>query len=307
MDALEIALRVLGIGSGHEVITTPMTAFASVLAIIRAGATPVLADIDASTGLLSLESVQRSLSSKTRAIMLVHLYGQMRNLARWRSLCNAARIELIEDCAQSHLASESGRIAGAWSPAAGYSFYPTKNLGALGDAGILVTNDDAHAEQARMLRNYGQSQRYHHPLAGLNSRLDEIHAAMLEARLAWLPQFTERRRAVAAAYYAGLKNPAVRLLASPTETSAHVWHLFVVTCERRDKLAQHLREAGIQTLIHYPVPIHRQPPCVDLRRDPLGLSFSEEHARTCLSLPCHPQLSDQDVARVIDAVNAFEV
>jgi dTDP-4-amino-4,6-dideoxygalactose transaminase len=305
MDAIEIALRALGIGPGDEVITTPMTAFATVLAVLRAGATPVLADIDADTALLSQASVKRCLSPRTKAVVLVHLYGQLRDMALWQGLCCEAGVALIEDCAQSHYATLGGRGAGSFGIAGAFSFYPTKNLGAAGDGGMLVTGDAALAAKAAMLRNYGQSERYHHPLVGLNSRLDEVHAAMLSARLAWMDGFNARRRAIANAYREGVRHAEVRLMAPPQEAAAHVHHLFVVTCARRDKLQAHLQACGVQSLIHYPVPVHRQPPCRDLRADPLGLTASEQHAATCLSLPCHPQLSDDEVQQVIEAVNRF--
>lgn len=305
MDALEIGLRALGIGPGDEVITTPMTAFATVLAVLRAGATPVLADIDPGTALLSPASVERCIGPRTRAVLLVHLYGQARDLAGWAALCSRHGIDLLEDCAQSHLAVEHGVAAGTVGRFGGYSFYPTKNLGALGDAGALVTDDDDLAATARMLRNYGQSTRYEHPLVGLNSRLDEMQAAILDVRLDWLAAFTERRRAVAARYDAEIMQPAVRLLVPPVEPSAHARHLYVVCTEHREDLARHLADSGVQTLIHYPVPVHHQPPCRDIARDPEGLAAADAHARTCLSLPCHPQLSDDDVDTVIRAVNAF--
>ena len=305
MDAIEIALRALDIGPGDEVITTPMTAFATVLAVMRAGATPVLADIDAETALLSQASVRRCLSSRTKAVVLVHLYGQLRDVASWQELCRDAEVSLIEDCAQSHYARLGGRGAGSFGVAGAFSFYPTKNLGAAGDGGMLVTVDEAIASKAAMLRNYGQRERYHHPLVGLNSRLDEVQAAMLSARLAWMDEFNVRRRAIANAYFDGLHHAEVRLMAAPQEDAAHVHHLFVVTCARRLELQAHLQASGVQSLIHYPVPVHRQPPCSELRIDPQGLAASEEHAATCLSLPCHPQLSNDEVQQVIDTVNRF--
>jgi dTDP-4-amino-4,6-dideoxygalactose transaminase len=307
MDAIEIALRAQDIGPGDEVVTTPMTAFATVLAILHAGATPVLADIDPDTALLSRESAARCVSSRTRAVLLVHLYGQVRDMDEWGAWCDARGVALIEDCAQAHLASWGGRVAGAFGVAGAYSFYPTKNLGAIGDGGILVTRDAALAKRAATLRNYGQSERYHHPEAGLNSRLDELQAAILAERLRWLDGFTARRREIAAAYRAGLNHPQVTLLAEPQEATAHVHHLFVVRTSARDALQVHLAANGVQSLIHYPVPVHRQEPCLNLRRDPVGLLHAETHAANCLSLPCHPQLTDVQVAAVIDAVNSFRV
>jgi dTDP-4-amino-4,6-dideoxygalactose transaminase len=305
MDAIEIGLRALGVGSGDEVITTPMTAFASVLAIIRAGATPVLADIDPKTALMSLESVKRCLSRETRAVLLVHLYGQVDNISAWKRFCADAGLHLVEDCAQAHLAGFDGIRAGAAGVAGAFSFYPTKNLGAIGDGGALTTSDDAIAAKARQLRNYGQSVRYHHPELGLNSRLDELQAAMLSVRLNVLEESTARKKAIAHAYREGIANRRVRLLAPAAQEASHVYHLFVITCDERDRLAEHLRSRGIETLIHYPVPVHLQPPCTGLRRDPVGLKHAEQHGRICLSIPCHPQLTDSEVNTVIGTLNDF--
>ncbi|MGF1461458.1 MAG: DegT/DnrJ/EryC1/StrS family aminotransferase [Leptolyngbyaceae cyanobacterium] len=305
MDAIEIGLRALNVGPGDEVITTPMTAFATVLAIFRAGAIPVLADIDATTALLDFESVQRCLSPQTKGILLVHLYGQMRSLGKWQALANAENIYLFEDCAQAHLASWQGQRAGSLGAWGAYSFYPTKNLGAVGDAGIIVTNQAAIAHQAKVLRNYGQSERYHHDEIGLNSRLDELQAALLTVRLAWLEKFTHRRCEIAQRYFADIQNPNIELLAPPIAPENHVYHLFVLKCAERDRLMQHLKSREIASLCHYPVPIHRQPPCHDIHRDPQGLVVSERYAQQCLSIPCHPQMSDRDVECVIEAVNDF--
>jgi dTDP-4-amino-4,6-dideoxygalactose transaminase len=305
MDAIEIALRALDIGPGAEVVTTAITAFATVLAILRAGATPVLADIDPTTALLSPASVERCLSPGTNAVLLVHLYGQVRDMDTWLGFCARHGVALVEDCAQAHLASWQGNVAGSFGAAAAYSFYPTKNLGAAGDAGMVVTHDEALAQRARRLRDYGQSDRGRHSEPGLNSRLDEIHAAMLGERMKWLPQFTARRRKIAQAYRFGIKNQLVQLLAPPEEPSAHVYHQFVITCLQRDTLQTHLGKEGVQTLVHYPFPIHNQEPCHNLVRDPQGLHNSEHHAARCLSLPCHPQMTDGDIRAVIAAVNSF--
>jgi len=306
MDALEIGLRALGIGLGDEVITTPMTAFATVLSIIRSGATPVFADIDSHTALLSLDSVRRCLSKRTRAVMLVHLYGRMSDMDAWTALSKEAGVELIEDCAQSHGARFKGRHAGTWGRFGGYSFYPTKNLGAMGDAGALVCSDEDIAVAARKLRNYGQSERYQHPVLGMNSRLDELHAAVLSTRLECLDEFTVRRRRIASQYHAGIRNGLVVLQSQPGAPENHVHHLFVVNCNQRDRLARHLASGNIETLIHYPVPAHLQPPCAGIRGDALGLGNAVAHGATCLSLPCHPFLKESEVAAVIEAVNAFQ-
>lgn len=305
MDALEIGLTALGIGPGDEVITTPMTAFASTLAILRAGATPVFADIDPETALLDPVSAARCVGPRTKAVLLVQLYGRTADMDRWTAFCRDRGILLIEDCAQSHLSRWKGRSCGSFGAFGAFSFYPTKNLGAIGDGGMLVTNDADMAAQARMLRNYGQSKRYHHPLRGLNSRLDEIQAAILSARLEWLDGFTARRIEIDRAYRSGIRNPSVRLLAPPESESGHVHHLFVLLCDRRDDLMHFLKSRGVETLIHYPIPVHRQEPCLDLPRDPQGLPAAEAHALRCLSIPCHPQLPDTDIEAVIAALNAF--
>jgi len=307
LDAIEICLRALDIGPGDEVITTSMTAFATVLAVMRAGATPVLADIDPDTALLSRDSVERCITSRTKAIVLVHLYGQVRDMDAWQSLCAQYDLALLEDCAQAHQASWRGELAGSFGLAGAYSFYPTKNLGALGDAGMVVTHREDIAERAKRLRNYGQSKRYYHPDIGMNSRLDELQAAILLERLKWLSKFTERRREIAQTYLTHIKTDQLGLLDSPQEPLAHVYHLFVVTCNYRDALQSHLGDYNIQSLIHYPVSVHRQKPCMSMQQDPAGLENSERHATTCISLPCHPQMADEQVAAVIDAVNAFRV
>jgi dTDP-4-amino-4,6-dideoxygalactose transaminase len=305
MDAIEIGLRALGIGEGDEVITTPMTAFATVLAVMRAGATPVLADIDPSTGLLSMESVERCISRNTKAVLLVHLYGQVRAMDEWLNLSERTGIALLEDCAQAHGAKWRGVSAGGFGRWGAYSFYPTKNLGTAGDGGALITNDVIVAEKSAVLRNYGQSQRYHHPELGMNSRLDELHAALLQVRLPMLDGFTQRRQSIAAQYQAGIINSRLSLLAKPVATENHVYHLFVLRTDARDELNTYLKNASIDSLSHYPIPIHHQSPCVSLRRDPAGLKHAELHAQTCLSLPCHPFMSDADVDYVIENINAF--
>lgn len=307
MDALEIGLRSLQIGPGDEVITTPMTAFATVLAILRSGATPVLADIDPETALLDPKSVERCISSHTKAVLLVHLYGQVREMERWTDLCHNAGIYLLEDCAQAHLAQWQGHIAGSFGTWGAYSFYPTKNLGAIGDAGILVTQDETIAQQAKVLRNYGQTERYHHPELGLNSRLDELQAALLLARLDCLEAFTLRRQQIAQQYFLGIKNHKIQLLAPPISPENHVYHLFVVRCTERDHLSAYLKDKNIENLYHYPIPIHYQKSIQNIKWDPKGLYCTEQHANQCLSIPCHPYLNDQSIEYVTEALNAFQI
>lgn len=306
LDAIEIALRTMGIGSGDEVITSPMTAFATVLGIIRAGAIPVLADIESETGLLSIESANRCISRKTKAVILVHLYGQIRNMNAWSDFCSVNKISLIEDCAQAHLAKISEKVAGSYGRVGAYSFYPTKNLGAIGDAGALVTNDSEIAERASRLRNYGQNKRYYHSDLGMNSRIDELQAAILLERLKWIQKFNLRRQQIAKDYYSGIQNQRIKLLSIPEEPTAHVYHLFVITCQKRENLQEYFKNAEVQTLIHYPIPIHYQKPCRNIKCDPKGLKNSEEHAKSCLSIPCHPYMSEEDVFNVIKIINDFK-
>jgi dTDP-4-amino-4,6-dideoxygalactose transaminase len=305
MDAIEIGLRTLGVKEGDEIITTPMTAFATVLAIIRAGAIPVLADIDSGTAMLDPESVLRCISPRTRGVVLVHLYGQVGPADILADICDNLGIFLLEDCAQAHGAKLSGRPVGSFGQFAAWSFYPTKNLGGVGDAGALTTPQVELADKARILRNYGQDDRYHHPLVGLNSRLDEIQAAILRVRLGFLAKWIAARRRIAECYMNGIDNPLVRPLPSNGDEGRHVYHLFVVTTEHRELLQAHLGHAGIDSLSHYPVPVHFQKPCLSLKRDTQGLKIAEQHAKTCLSLPCHPALLEQDVEEVIEAVNCF--
>jgi dTDP-4-amino-4,6-dideoxygalactose transaminase len=305
LDAIEIGLRAAGIGPGDEVITTPMTALATVLGITRSGATPVLADIQSETALLDPESIRRCTSSRTKAIVPVHLYGNASLSSRWAALAADLDLQLIEDCAQAHLARCDGRPVGSFGAVAAFSFYPTKNLGAVGDAGALVTDDVELAERARMLRNYGQRDRYHHEVAGLNSRLDELQAALLLVRLEHLQQQTMRRREIAHRYHDEIQNPAITMLDLPSEPDAHVHHLFVVRCEDRELLQRHLMQNNVTSLIHYPIPAHLQPPFVGIVRDPMGLPNSERHARTCVSVPCHAALSDDETDQIIDAMNTF--
>lgn len=306
LEAIQLGLRALDIGPGDEVVTTAMTAMPTILAIIHAGAIPVLADIDISTAILDPESVQRCLTPRTKAILLVHLYGRMTEMKLWVDLCESRQIHLIEDCAQAHGAVRHGLHAGTFGSWGAYSFYPTKNLGAKGDAGALITNYGGVATRIKTLRNCGAGDRYEHREVGLNSRLDEIQAAILCARLNWLNRFNARRRQIAERYFAEIKNARIELLRVPDLPESHVYHLFVVRCRERNRLKEFLRQNEIETLIHYPIPAHEQVCCSGIRRDPNGLEQAEQHAKQCLSLPVHPQLDDEEVRRVIAAVNQFE-
>jgi len=220
-------------------------------------------------------------------------------------LCDSLGIALIEDCAQSHGAKENGVGCGSFGAAGSFSFYPTKNLGAIGDAGALVTTSAAIAEQARMLRNYGQTNRYEHLVVGMNSRLDELQAAILRVRLGYLDSFTQRRQEIAARYLAEISNSWATPLAAPLNTEQHVYHLFVVTTDFRDELQEHLRKNDVETLIHYPISADNQVALQGITTDPGGLPHAHRHAQTCLSLPCQPQLTGVEIESVIAAVNSF--
>ena len=304
-DAIEISLRSLNIGSGDEVITTPMTAFATVLAILGAGATPVFADIEPGTALMSIESVQRCLTSRTKAISLVHLYGQIKDMDDWVMLCKANNIYLIEDCAHAHLARWNGRPAGSFGKISAFSFYPTKNLGAMGDAGMVVTSDQSLADKARCLRNYGYQNNILCMEGGMNSRMDELQAAILTEKLQFLTAFTSSRCKIAKKYHTKINSSRVSILSAPANQTSHVYHLFVVNCEERDNLQGYLLNNGIQSLIHYKIPIHEQGICKTMPRDKFGLSNSVHHANTCLSLPCHPHMENHEVDTVVQCINMF--
>jgi dTDP-4-amino-4,6-dideoxygalactose transaminase len=305
MDAIEIGLRALDIGFDDEVITTPMTAFATVLAVLRAGATPVLADIDPGTGLLDPASVKRCITVRTKAVLLVHLYGHIRDMDTWQQLCDAAGIALLEDCAQAHLSQWNGKIAGTFGAFGAYSFYPTKNLGGIGDGGAIITESEEVAKRAAILRNYGQAERYHHPVLGINSRLDEIQAALLSVRLGWLETFTARRREIARSYNERISNRLIQKLEMPKKRENHVYHHYVITCAERQRLIAYLADNGVASLIHYPVPVNRQEPGREIRTDPVGLDNTEAYASRCLSIPCHPQMTDAHIEAVIKNLNEF--
>jgi dTDP-4-amino-4,6-dideoxygalactose transaminase len=301
MDALQLALMAWDIGPGHEVITTPNSAFATALAIVRAGATPVFVDISERDYALDPAKVAAAITSRTRAIMPVHIYGRAADLTELSELADAHGLALINDACQAHGAGHRGRDIASYGQASAYSFYPTKNLGALGDGGMIVCADAERAARLRSLRDYGQQRRYHHAEPGLNSRLDELQAAILRAKLAHLPAQTERRRAIAHRYSTGLAGIGLIL---PDDDQEAVWHLYVVRTRQRDALSNFLRERGVQSLVHYPVIIPEQPA---LRRPYTrgSLPVAERCAAEFLSLPIDPELTDSEVDSVCGAVRAF--
>jgi dTDP-4-amino-4,6-dideoxygalactose transaminase len=304
-DALVLALRAIGIGANDHVATVAHTAVATVAAIELAGARPLLVDIDPLTYTLDPAALARALASppgRIAAIIPVHLYGQPADLDAILALARRHDARVIEDCAQCHGAGLQGRRAGSVGDLAAFSFYPTKNLGALGDGGMVVTGDDALAERVRELREYGWRQRYVSALPGLNSRLDELQAAVLRVKLGALERDNACRAAIAEAYDRGLAGLPLTLPARRAETT-HVFHQYVVRSPGRDALRAALGDRAIGANIHYPVPVHRQPAYAGrLAIGPSGLGETERAAREVLSLPIYPQLADAAVERVIAAV-----
>jgi dTDP-4-amino-4,6-dideoxygalactose transaminase len=311
-DALHLALRAVGVGAGDMVITVAHTAVATVAAIEMAGASPLLVDIDPSTFTISPEAVEDAVKNHSgrphiKAILPVHLYGRPAGMG---AICDIARrydLKVVEDCAQAHGATLDGLKAGAFGSAAAFSFYPTKNLGALGDGGAVVTNDAEVAERVGLLREYGWRERYVSDLPGFNSRLDELQAAILRVKLKYLDEENARRREIAQIYDDRLAPTSLR---APERFGGaeSVYHQYVARCDGRDSLREHLREQGVGTLVHYPVPVHLQPAYrnrVLVHRG--SLPVTEEAARQVLSLPMHAQLSDAQTERVCAAILGAQI
>jgi len=301
-DALAIALRAAGIGAGDEVITSPLSAAYTALAIMMVGARPVFADIDPLRLTIDPEAVAAAVTPRTAAILPVHIYGQAADMDAVTAVAARHGLAIVEDCCQAHLATCRNRPVGSFGLAAAYSFYPTKNLGALGDGGALTTNDDRVAEHARRLRNGGQSERYVHAEFGVNSRLDEVQAAILLERLHLLDQATRQRRTLAARYRRGLEG-AGSIVVLPERDAGHVYHLFPVLAEKREALQRHLKASGIETLVHYPVPVSRQPALASQRPD--SCPIADHVCDRVLSLPLYPTLEATAVDRVVAAVRSF--
>jgi dTDP-4-amino-4,6-dideoxygalactose transaminase len=302
-DAIALALRAIGVGPGDEVITAPLSAAFSALAIMMTGARPVFADIDPDRLTLDPRATAAAVTAKTRAILPVHLYGQPADMPAIMEVAMRHQLAVVEDCCQSHLATCGGRPVGSFGIAAAYSFYPTKNLGALGDGGAITVNDTDLAARLRRLRNGGQSDRYQHAEFGVNSRLDEMQAAILRARLAWLPKWTDRRRQLAAAYRTHLAGRSATVV-PPELDPGHVYHLFPVLSERRDGIRAALLARGIDTLIHYPHPITRQPALAGQR--PAGCPVADRVAASVFSLPLHHGMTVDTVAIVAEALHAVD-
>ncbi len=301
LDALHLILRAMEIGPGDEVIVPTHTYIATWLAVSYAGATPVPVEPDEQTFNLHPDKVEAAITGRTKAIMPVHLYGQPADMDPINTIASRYGLKVVEDAAQAHGARYKGRRAGSLGDAAGFSFYPGKNLGAMGDGGAVVTNDARLAEKVRLLRNYGSSVKYRHEAMGYNSRLDELQAAMLRIKLKHLDTWNERRRRIAAYYSEALQNAGL-MLPCPPDWAEPVWHLYVVRAVTRQELTERLDRCGIGWLIHYPVAPHLQEAYRGLGYPPGSFPVAERLAQEVLSLPIGPHMSDQDVAAVIAAV-----
>lgn len=304
LDALHLILRAYDIGAGDEVIVPSNTYIATWLAVTHAGATPVPVEPDESSFNIDPARIRAALTPRTRAIIAVHLYGRPAEMAAIQALAAEHGLKVIEDAAQAHGAVYRCKRAGALGDAAGFSFYPGKNLGALGDGGAVTTDDDALAERLRVLRNYGARSKYRNEEIGFNCRLDELQAAFLRAKLKRLDADNTRRRAIAARYQSGLSRPGLALPQAPAD-GGPVWHLFVVRSTERAALQSFLADRGVQTMIHYPVPPHRQPAYLGLGYAPGAFPIAERIHREVLSLPMGPTMLDDEVDAVIAAVNSF--
>jgi dTDP-4-amino-4,6-dideoxygalactose transaminase len=300
-DALALALRACGVGPGHEVITVSNTFIATVEAILMVGASPVLVDVAPNTLTLDPSEIERHLTARTRAIVPVHLFGRLADMERIGAIARRHQLAVVEDACQAHGARRNGRRAGSFGQAGCFSFYYSKNLGAYGEAGAVITDDPAIGERLRQLRNHGSTERYHHGEFGVNSRLDEIQAAVLRIKLRFLDQWNAQRRSIAALYDRLLQDSVVQPL-PPGESDDHAYHLYVIRTQARDRLKQQLDARGIATGIHYPVPIHQQPAWFAWGLQHLSLPVTEASAKEILSLPIYPELTEADVADICDEI-----
>jgi dTDP-4-amino-4,6-dideoxygalactose transaminase len=303
-EALELALLGIGVGPGDEVVTTPLTAAFTALAILRIGARPVFADVEPETLTLSPAAAARAVTGRTKAIIPVHLYGHPADMDAFLALTRERNVRLVEDACQAHGAAYRDQRVGRLTGLAALSFYPTKNLGGVGDGGAVLVSDPALAARIRQLRNGGQSDRYRHVLPGMNSRLDELQAAILRVKLARLEAWTERRRQIAALYARELRGLPLGLPIEKAPARA-VYHLYVIRHARRDELAAFLKTRGIGTLIHYPNPLHLQPAFAELGGRPGDFPVTESACREILSLPLYPEMSDGQVLEVAAAVRDY--
>jgi len=302
LEALQISLMALDIGEGDEVITTPLSAVATSLAIKAVGAKPIFVDIDEYYH-LDANKIEEKINKKTKAILPVHLYGQSADLDKILKIAKKHKLFVIEDCAQAQGTEYKNRKVGIFGDVGCFSFYPTKNLGAFGDAGCIVTNNKKIADLAKMIRNYGQKNRYEHIVYGINSRLDELQAAFLLEKLKDLDNDNLKRQKKAKIYFDLLKNIKQIKLPLIRQNSNHIFHLFVVETEEREKLQKFLKEKGIETLIHYPIPIHKQKCFKEYNR--IQLPIIEEKAKKFLSLPLYPEIKNEEIIYVCRSIFKF--
>jgi dTDP-4-amino-4,6-dideoxygalactose transaminase len=302
MEALQLALMALDIKKGDEVITVANTAAATVLAIIFAGATPVFVDIKKDSYNIDPKEIEKAITDKTKAIIPVHLFGQTADMNPIIEIAKKHDLRVIEDACQAHGAEYKGKKTGSMGDIGCFSFYPTKNLGAYGDGGAIITNNKETDEKLRMLRNYGQETRYTHLLKGLNSRLDEIQAAILKVKLKHLDEYIIKRRRKAKLYGELIKNQEI-ITPIEKEDAKHTYHIYVIRTNQRDKLKLNLKNKEIQTLIHYPIPLHMQHAFKELKH--YNLPITEDHSKKILSLPIYPGLEDEKVEEIAKEINSF--
>lgn len=304
LDALWIGCKLLGIGAGDEVIVQGNTYIASVMGITINGATPVFVEPDEYYQ-IDANKIEEKITEKTKGIMVVHLYGHVADMDKITALCRKYDLKLIEDCAQSHGATYKGQMTGTFGDVGCFSFYPSKNLGAFGDAGAIVTNNQKLADEARIFRNYGSEKRYYNKVVGANSRLDELQAGLLNVRLAHMDEITAERREIAARYDKELKHPDIILPKQRKDTQT-VWHQYVIRTKDRDKLIDYLSQNGIGTIIHYPIPPHLAEAYKELGHEEGDFPIAEEYANTVLSIPMYTGMTQEEQNYVISVINAWK-
>ena len=303
LDAINLIIRGFGFGPGDEIIVPANTYIATILAVSENGCTPVLVEPDINTYNIDPEKIEEKITPRTKAIIVVHLYGQAVQMAKIWEIAKKYNLKVIEDAAQAHGAIYDGKRVGNLSDAAAFSFYPGKNLGALGDAGGVVTNDTEMFNKIYAIANYGSDRKYHHIYKGVNSRMDEIQAALLDVKLAHLDADNARRREIAKYYRENITNPKI-ILPKIYDENAHVWHVFVVRTENRDDFCKYLNDNGIQTNIHYPTPPHKQGAYSEWNDQ--SFPITQEIHQTCMSLPISPVMTDDEVKKVVEVVNEYK-
>ncbi len=305
LDALIISLRVLGIGSGDEVIVPSNTYIASWLAVSAVGAIPIPVEPDEESYNIDPELIEKAITSRTKAILPVHLYGQSCNMTRIMEIAKKHNLYVVEDNAQAHLAKWGGKLTGTFGHINATSFYPGKNLGALGDGGGITTNDETLYNNSKIYRNYGSNKKYYNEVKGANSRLDELQAAILNVKLPYLNQLTEERKEIAKKYDSLLKNCSQIQIPIVSKEAEHVYHLYVILCEKRDELQLYLKEKNIDSLIHYPVPPHLQQAYSDAGYKKGDFPIAEKIAEQCLSIPLYPGMKEDDICYVAKYIKEF--